>query len=186
MTSKMTIHDYTRIALMAALISISSYIAVPLPFSPVPVTAQTLAIMLCGMLLTVRQSFYTLSVYLLLGTIGLPIFAGGGSGLGIIMGPTGGFLFGFLLAAVFISLTKGDQPSLWRYGLVNAIGSLVVVNLAGVPWLAWATGMDLPQAFAVGFMPFLPGAIIKLVIATLLAWKLVPQLRWLPASQSSH
>lgn len=186
MIRKMTIHDYTRIALMATLISVSSYIAVPLPFSPVPVTAQTLAIMLCGMLFTVQQSFVTLSVYLLLGAIGLPVFAGGNAGLGVLFGPTGGFLIGFLLAAVFISSTKGDRPSLWRYGLVNAVGSLVVVNLTGVPWLAFSTGMNLSQAFAVGFMPFLPGALVKLVMATLLAWKLVPQLRFMPMGQSSH
>lgn len=183
MKSKISIHDCTRISLLAALIAVSSYIIIPLPFSPVPVTGQTLAIMLCALLLTPSQSTLTLSIYLLLGIIGLPVFAGGSSGIGVILGPTGGFLIGFLPMACFISFFKGSSPNMLRYFLVSGFSSLILLNLIGVPWLAYSAGISFSQAIALGFLPFLPGGILKLFLAVLLAWKLIPQLSFMTSNR---
>lgn len=183
MNSKISVYDLTRISLLTALIAVSSYIVIPLPFSPVPVTGQTLAIMLCALLLTPKQASLTLVVYLLIGVSGVPVFAGGASGPGVILGPTGGFIIGFIPMAFFISFFKGSSPGLIRYFIVSALGSLVVLNLIGVPWLSWSAGISLSQAITVGFWPFLPGGIFKLFVAVLMAWKLVPQLQ--PARVSS-
>lgn len=176
---KSTFHtiDYTRMSLLAALICVSSYIVVPLPFSPVPLTAQSLAVMLAGSLLSPLQTFFTLILFIILGAIGLPVFAGGASGPGYLLGPTGGYLAGFLVGAVVISLMKGNVPGILRFGLANFVGGLVVVYLIGVPRLAYVTGMSLHQAFLVGGLPFLMGDMIKVFLAAILAWRLAPHLR---------
>jgi len=177
MHTRISVYDCTRIALLTALIAVSSYIVIPLPFSPVPATGQTLAIMLCALLLTPKQATFTLITYSLIGLSGVPVFAGGAAGPGVVLGPTGGFIIGFIPMALFISFFKGSSPNLIRYFVVSALGSLVVLNLIGVPWLAWSAGISLSQAIMVGFWPFLPGGIFKLLIAVILAWKLVPQLQ---------
>jgi biotin transport system substrate-specific component len=169
--------DYTRMSLLAALICVSSYIIVPLPFSPVPLTAQSLAVMLAGSLLSPLQTFVTVMLFILLGTIGLPVFAGGASGPGVLLGPTGGYLVGFLVGAVIISLLKSNTPGILRYWIANLIGGLIVVYAIGVPWLSRVTGMTLDKAFMVGALPFLPGDLIKVFLAASLAWKLAPQFK---------
>jgi len=134
MFKKLTVMDLTMISLFTALICISSYIRIDLPFG-VPLTAQTLAVMLTGSVLAPRQAAFSLITYLLLGIAGAPIFAGGVAGLPIIMGKTGGYLIGFLVGAVVISLIKGKKSGLIRIGLANIIGGIVIINLFGAIWL---------------------------------------------------
>ncbi len=172
----LTTSDTTRISLLAALICISGYLIIPLPFSPVPATAQSLAVMLTGSLLSPLHTFVTLLLFILLGTIGLPVFAGGASGVGVLMGPTGGYLAGFLLGAVTISLLKGRKPALLRYGIANIVGGIVVVYWLGILRLSQMTGMTLNNAFVVGAVPFLAGDVIKVFLASTIAWKTVPHL----------
>ncbi len=167
---------FTRMALFTALLCISGYIMIPLPFSPVPVTAQTLVVILCGLLLPKRQALFAVTAYLLIGVTGIPVFAGGASGPGVLAGPTGGFLIGFPATALFIAHFRGHHPDCLRYSVVSALGSLVILNLMGVPWLAWSTGMNVSQAMAAGFWPFLPGGIVKLVAAVVIALRLEPHL----------
>lgn len=169
--------DYTRISLMAALISVSGYIIIPLPFSPVPITAQSLAVMVTGSLLSPVHSMAALSLYVLLGLIGLPVFAGGASGVGVLLGPTGGYLVGFVLGAVVISVLKGRKPFLYRYAFANLTGGVVVVYALGVLRLAQVTGMTLGSAFMVGAMPFLVGDVVKVFVASVIAWKTAPHIQ---------
>lgn len=177
MKSTFSTKDITRISLLAALICVSGYLIIPLPFSPVPVTAQSLSIMLTGSLLSPLHAFVTVLLFLLLGIIGLPVFAGGSSGLGILLGPTGGYLAGFVLGAVVISIVKGRKPALLRYGLANFLGGLVVVYVLGVLRLSQVTGMTLNNAFLVGAVPFLAGDMIKVFLAAVIAWKTIPHLQ---------
>ena len=177
MKKRLHTSDYTRMALMAALISVSGYLILPLPFSPVPVTAQSLAIMLAGSLLAPYQAFISVGLFILLGTIGLPVFAGGASGPGVMVGPTGGYLFGFLLGAIIISHLRGSHPGFFRFALANLAGGVIAVYLIGVPWLSQITNLSLQQAFMVGGLPFLAGDLTKVAIAAGLAWKLEPQLK---------
>ena len=177
MKSSFSISDITRISLLATLICVSGYLIIPLPFSPVPATVQSLAVMLTGSLLSPLHAFVTLLLFILLGTIGLPVFAGGSSGIGVLFGPTGGYLAGFVLGAVVISIVKGRKPDLLRYGLANLLGGLLVVYALGILWLSQMTGMTLNNAFMVGAVPFLAGDVIKVFLAATIAWKTVPHLQ---------
>ncbi len=176
MKSRLNVIDTTRISLFASLICISGYLIIPLPFSPVPATAQSLAVMLTGSLLSPLHAFVTLLLFILLGIIGLPVFAGGASGIGVLFGPTGGYLAGFLFGAVAVSLLKGRKPDLLRYGLANLIGGIVVVYLLGILRLSQMTGMTLNNAFVVGAVPFLAGDVVKVFLAATIAWKTMPHL----------
>lgn len=167
----------TVVALFAAIISISSYLSIPLPFSPVPLTLQTFAIMLAGLILAPVEAGASLGVFLLLGAIGLPVYSGGTSGVGVLFGATGGYLFGFLAGAVVISLLKGKTISFVRMLIASTIGGVVVVYAIGVPWLAAYTGMDIGQAFTVGAVPFLIGDAIKVFVAATGAVTLRKQLK---------
>lgn len=171
-TKKLTI-----VALFAALISVSSYLSIPLPFSPVPLTLQTFVIMLTGLILAPADAAMSVGVFLLLGAIGLPVYSGGASGFGTLFGATGGYLFGFLAGAVVTSLLKGKEISFVRMLIATAVGGVIVVYAIGVPWLANFTGMDLAKAFTVGAVPFLIGDVIKVVVAASAAVTLRKQLK---------
>lgn len=98
-TSRWNIHDLTQMALLVALLSVSAYIAFPIPITLVSVTAQTLFLNLTALLLDRRKAAVTVAVWILLGAVGVPVYSGGRGGLSQLFGPTGGFIFAFLLAA---------------------------------------------------------------------------------------
>lgn len=170
MFKKLTIYDLTKISLFTALLCISSYIKIDLPF--VPITAQTLAVMLAGSVLTPKQAAFSLFTYLLLGAVGAPIFAGGAAGLPVIVGKTGGYLIGFLVGAVVIALIRGKKNGLLRLGLANIIGGILVVNLFGALWLNYITGMGMSKTIMVGVLPYIPGDLIKAAAATVIGNRL--------------
>lgn len=154
------------ISMFTAVLVVLSYISIPLPFSPVTLTGQTLGIMLIGSVLASYEAVSAVVVYLLLGAVGLPVFSGGHSGLGSLFGPTGGFLFAFILGVFIISLLKGDGKKVSRLLLANLIGGVVIVYLIGVPFLAFSLKMSIAKAATVGALPFIPGDILKVVIAS--------------------
>src|SRR5690606_2034442 len=106
---KVSINEMTKISLCAALLCISSYIAFPIPFTPIMITAQTIAVNLLALVLSPAHSAISVMLFMLLGIIGLPVFAGGNSGLGALFGPTGGFIIGFLFSAIAIGYFKGKK-----------------------------------------------------------------------------
>lgn len=165
--TRSTARDLAQIAVFAALIA-----ALTLPgainVGPVPITLQTLGVMLAGALLGARKGALAVTVYVVLGLAGLPILAGGAAGLGVLAGPTGGFLLSFIPAAFAIGwLAARIRPhlKLWPLLVATVVGGVVVVYLIGVPWLAAVTGMPLDQALVVGAVPFLPGDLVKAVVA---------------------
>lgn len=166
------VYTLTKIALCITLLIVCSYLVVPLPFTPVVITGQTLAVNLIALLLTPKQTFAAIGVYLLAGLIGLPVFAGGISGPAKFVSPTGGFLIGFLAAAVLISLLKGKNNQFWRYLLVTALVGIPVINLFGVIMMSITQGVTLQAAFLSTVAPFLIGDVIKAVLASLLAFLL--------------
>lgn len=172
MKKAFTVRDLSYISLFATLIAVFGYIIIPLPFSTVPVTAQTLAVMLAGGLLPPAHAAAGVSVFLMMGAVGIPVFAGGTAGLGIILGKTGGYLVGFLAGAVLISLIKGRRPGFLRLLAVYTAGGLILVYFFGVLWLSQVTGMGMAKAFIFGAIPFIPGDIVKITIAALLTLKL--------------
>ncbi|WP_322801905.1 biotin transporter BioY [Thermoflexus sp.] len=158
-------------------------IAIPLPFTPVPITGQTLAVLLTGAALGSRRGALSMAAYVLEGSLGLPVFAGGAAGLKRLTGPTGGYLVGFI-AAAFVTGWLAERG--WdRRPLLAALAMLIgnaVIYLFGLPWLAMFLGGFLgPKgALALGLLPFIPGDLLKLFLATLLlpsAWGVVRNIR---------
>ncbi|KAB3527659.1 biotin transporter BioY [Alkaliphilus serpentinus] len=177
MFKNLSLRDITYSAVFAALICILSYVYLPIPFSTVPITGQTLGIMLAGSLLKTRQAVLSVLIFLIIGFIGIPVFAGGASGISVLMGPTGGYLIGFLIGVMVIGLLKGSKNQLVRITAANIIGGIIVVYVLGVSWLSYSTGMDLKSAFVAGALYFLIGDIVKVAIASTLAVTLNKQLK---------
>ncbi len=169
-------------SLMAALIAVGGYLVVPI--GPVPIVLQNLFVLVAALLLGSRWASAAVAVYLLAGACGLPVFAGGGGGLGHLFGPRGGYLFGFLAAAWLTGLIAeraGRRP--WLEVVAMVAGSLLIYAL-GVPWLQWMLGLDFGKAMAVGMLPFLPGDALKIVAALLIVRSVRPLLR--PATAPSQ
>lgn len=158
------------------LIALAAQVAIPLPFSPVPLTGQTLAVLLVGALLGSRRGSLAVITYLAEGFVGLPVFAGGAAGLARLAGPTGGYLIGFVLAAYVVGLLA-ERGWDRRFGTTAAamiLGNLVIYA-CGAVWLAFYVG-SLAKALSLGVVPFIPGDILKtLLAATLLplGWRMV-------------
>lgn len=177
MQKKFSVRELSYISLFATLIAVSGYITIPLPISTVPVTAQTLAVMLAGGLLPPIHAAVSLLVFLLMGAVGIPVFAGGTAGLGIIAGKTGGYLIGFVAGAFIISLLKGKKPGFLRLLAANIVGGILVVYAFGVLWLNYVSGIGISKAVIFGALPFIPGDIVKIIIAALITLKLQGHVR---------
>lgn len=177
MNRKNEFNDFIYAALFAALIAVLGLISIPLPFSPVPISGQSLGVMLAGCILSVRQTGLGLLGFLLLGAVGLPVFAGFTGGIGILFGPRGGYLLGYLIGGIVIALLKGQHNTLWRLAMANIIGGIGVVYFFGVLWLSFVTGIGLEKAVWTGALPFILGDLMKTVIATLIGAAVNKRLR---------
>lgn len=175
-------------AQLAILLAISAQIIIPLPL--IPFTAQTLAV---GVLATISDfslSNWAIGGYLLLGLVGLPVFAGGTAGVGVIFGPTGGFLWGFFLQAWIIAKARQMKfkQNLIIGNLLGALAQLII----GAIWLKLVSQLSWPAAMSAGILPFLIPGIIKGVLAALIGqlllarsihhFKCVEQSEWLDHS----
>ncbi len=138
----------------------SAYIKIPLPFSPVPITAQTMAVMACGLFLGPVGGSLTVLAYLLEGSIGLPVFAGGAAGWAVLMGPTGGYLIGFVTSAFVVGYFSEKIARMTYARLVGVLSlGTVAIFLPGLSVLAMYSGTG--SVLTLGLFPFLPGAVIK-------------------------
>ncbi len=161
-------------SLMAALTAVGAYIHVPI--GPVPIVLSTLFVLLSGLLLGSRWGLASMGLYLLVGVIGLPVFAGGKGGFAHLLGPTGGYLLGYVLAAGFTGFISERSRGLFIFDILAVlVGSLVIYSL-GVSWLKIVTQMSWVKTFLVGMIPFLIGDIIKASVALILARALRPVL----------
>ena len=157
------------------LVAISAQISIPLWFTPVPITGSTLGVLLVGAALGSRRGALAVLLYLIEGVLGLPFFAGGGAGWPVLTGPTGGYLLGFVVAAYVVGLMaeRGWDRRFWTAAMAMLVGELVIY-LFGVPWLAYFVGAG--DALPKGMFPFIPGDIVKVIIAALVlpsTWRLV-------------
>ena len=162
-------------SLMAALTAVGAYIYVPI--GPVPIILSTLFVILSGLLLGSRWGLTSMALYLLVGAIGLPVFSGGKGGFAHFMGPTGGYLFGYLFASWitgFISERSRGRMIVDIFAVI--IGSLVLYAV-GVPWLKMITQMSWTKALMVGVLPFLIGDAIKAFAVVILARSVRPILK---------
>lgn len=157
-----------RVAVFAALVIVLGTVVVPLP-GGVPITAQTLGVMLAGLVLGPRIAPLSILLVLALAAIGLPVLAGGRGGLGVFVGPTAGYLIGWIAGVVVIGLLlRTGRPTWWRIALSALVGGVLVVYAFGIPVQALVTGVPLDLTI-VSTLAFLPGDLIKVAAATLLA-----------------
>ncbi len=162
----------TKLAICVALLSISAYISIPLPFTAAMLTALTVVVNLVAFILTPKQAFLTLAVYILLGAAGMPVFVGGTAGFGKLIGPTGGFILGFLLSAPLISLLKGKVPDFKRYMFIAVFVGMPVIYLCGSISMCLVQNLDIFSTLVVAVFPFILGDIVKAGIAAYLGVKL--------------
>lgn len=181
----------TRVALMAAVVAVAAQISVPLPFSPVPFTMGVLAVILAGFVLGPRYGALALVVYLLIGAVGVPVFAQFSGGLGRIVGPTGGYLISYPFAAAIAGLAAVTFTTVGRNrGRAIATGTafgllgLLLIYALGATWLAIQSNLSPSAAFVAGVLPFIPFDIVKVVLAALLAAAVAPQLSPLAARRT--
>jgi len=161
----------------ALLIYLSALVVIPIPGNPVPITGQTFGVLLVGGALGFRRGLAAVLLYVLLGVVGLPFFAEGKGGFSIILGASGGYLVGFILAGAVV----GRLAELgWDRHLAGAIGAMAIGNaliyVIGVPWLALVAHFDATTAVQKGLVPFIVGDVLKLVLAAVVfpaAWWVV-------------
>jgi biotin transport system substrate-specific component len=176
--------DSVFIAAGAALIALSAQISIPLPFTPVPITGQTFAVLLVGASLGALCGGASAVLYVCLGIVGIPVYADGTHGWAQLTSATGGYLIGFVLAAIVTGLLAERR---WDRRFSSAIGAMltgsVVIYLCGLTWLAHELGTGLTKTLELGLYPFVPGDLFKLYVAAAalpLAWRFIgrPRRRW--------
>jgi biotin transport system substrate-specific component len=162
-------------SLLAALMAAGAYLAIPI--GPVPIVMQNMFVFLAGLLLGSRWGAASVAVYLLAGVCGLPVFAGGMGGIGRLVGPTGGYLVGYLPAVFLIGFISEKAAARIGYDVVAMICGTIVLYACGVSWLKILTGMTWAKALTVGMYPFLIGDALKIAAAALIAKALRPVVR---------
>ncbi|HKB28310.1 MAG TPA: biotin transporter BioY [Candidatus Limnocylindrales bacterium] len=168
LSERMTVRA-RHIALILAgtiLIALSAQVVIPVPGSPVPITGQTFGVLLSAGALGFRRGIAATVLYVLVGMVGLPVFAHGSHGVEIVTGATGGYLIGFIAAAAVI----GRLAELgWDRNLLGAIGAMligsVLIYAFGLPWLAYVVHLDATTTLQEGLYPYIPGDVAKLALA---------------------
>ena len=149
-------------------IGLLAQVSIPIPFSPVPITGQTIGVVLVGSLLGKRRGALSIMLYLMEGSLGLPVFANMQAGAHILIGPTGGYLFGFIISAFLMGYFKEKGLIISPINCFLAcFVSTTVILLIGSFYLSIMVG-GLNKGFAIGFYPFLIGDIIKSFICTII------------------
>jgi biotin transport system substrate-specific component len=161
-------------ALFTALLA---QVAIPVAGSPVPITGQTLAVVVTAAALGPARGVAAQALYLVLGAVGLPFYSDASGGIDVVFGATGGYLLGFLPAALLIGLAarQGQDRRVSRALLLFLAGQIVIFAV-GVPWLAVAADLSAATALEKGFYPFVFGGVVKAILAAVLlpgAWRLV-------------
>ena len=168
---KISTADLTKISMCVALCCISANIFFPLPFTPSMVTALTIFLSLAAYILTPKQTFIVVAVYLLLGVAGLPVFAGTG-GIGKLVSPSGGFYFAWLIAYPALSYLKGAEINFKRYVLMNFFVAMPITYAGGLISMILFLEVDLWQAATMAVFPFIFGDVLKTCAAAFLGVRL--------------
>ena len=179
------VSDIALVTAGAALVAVLAQVAIPL--WPVPVTGQTLAVLLVGAGLGAARGAASLTLYALLGAVGLPIYSDASSGWSVLVGPTGGYIIGFIASAAIVGwAAERSWDRGWYKPIITFIGGSIVVFAFGLPWLAFSLGQlglpnDPQSVLIAGFYPFIIGGLIKAAIAA----ALLPAL-WAAAERSQR
>lgn len=169
--------DVILVVAGAGLVALAAQVSIPLPFTPVPITGQTFAVVLVGASLGAVRGSASLSIYLAAGLLGAPVYADGRHGWEVVSGATGGYLIGFVAAAWLTGLLAERR---WDRRFSSAVAAMltgnVVIYLIGLPWLAIVLDTGLERTLELGLYPFVAGDVLKLYLAGALlpaAWRIV-------------
>ncbi len=165
------------IGLFAAILSIFAPIAIALPFTAVPISLATFAVYLCGAVLGPYLGTVSVAIYLLLGLVGVPVFSGYTAGVQKLVGPTGGYIIGYLFMAFFTGYAVRKFPKKYLGYPIGMVIGTIACYFVGTGWFMWVSGTKLSAAMSMCVYPFIPGDIIKMVAAIALAYPLNHALR---------
>lgn len=160
-----TIKKMTLVGLMTALTCVLGPFSIPLPFSPVPLSLTMLAIFFSLYVIGMKLGTLSTLLYLLIGLVGLPVFSNFSGGAGKLLGPTGGYLIGFIFMALIAGFFIDKWPNHLLLGFLGMVLGTAVCYAFGTAWLAYQNHLTLKAALAAAVIPFIPGDIIKMVIA---------------------
>ncbi|ADL50992.1 biotin transporter BioY [Clostridium cellulovorans] len=178
MNKKLSVKDITTVSLLTALLCISSYIAFVLPFTTVKFTAQTIVINITAMILKPKHSVLAMVIYISLGIVGIPVFPGGNSGVGYLFSAVGGFYIGFLVAAVIMSVIKGDKLSYLRYVIVMIVVGMPIIYLFGTIQMSYILKKDFYDTLKVAVFPFIPWDVAKCFLSAFIAIRVNKYLKY--------
>jgi biotin transport system substrate-specific component len=168
---KITLKGMIYSSMFGAVTAAGAYIIIPL--APIPITLQTLFLCLAGALLGAKLGALSQVVYVFLGIIGLPVFAGGKAGIGVLFGPTGGYLIGFIAGAYIIGkLTHAKKKPGLIWNLFSMVAGLIVIYAFGVIQLSFVAKFSINKSISVGVLPFLIGDALKIIVAALITLKI--------------
>lgn len=167
----MKVNRIVSIALMTAIICVLSPFAIMIPVSPVPISLSTFAIYITVIILGWKDGTISVLLYVLLGFAGAPVFTGFSGGVGKVLGPTGGYIIGY----VFLALIEGAFVDRARRAAIILLGMLfgtIVLYIFGTMWLMRQAGITLVAAFSAGVLPFIAGDIVKMIVALFVGIKI--------------
>lgn len=178
--SRIPVRDICLTGMFAAVTAVLAQISIPLPFTPVPISFGNLAVLIAGLLLAPRYAFFSQLTFLLVGAVGIPVFAGFRGGLERIVGPTGGYLVAYplmalLIAGLLLAFDHWLAPHLtrrrWLWRTLWMLGAMLLAMLVcytlGTAWLSHNTGNGIGETLALAVYPYVPLDLVKIVFAAL-------------------
>ncbi len=166
-TRSLTIKEITLIGLMTAITCILAPLSIPIPISVVPISFTNLAIFFTVFILGWKKGTISYLVYLLIGLAGVPVFSGFGAGIGKLFGPTGGYLFGFILMAMMAGFMIERFPGKRLMHLIGLVSGQAVAYVLGTIWLSFQLNLSLKEGLFMAVIPYLPGDALKIAAAVL-------------------
>ena len=162
---KLSTKEMVMCALFTALLCISAYLSIPTPLPMAPkITMINFVLFLIALLFPVYESTIIVLVWFLLGVVGLPVFIGGGAGVGYLVAPYGAYTWAFPIVAIVLPLIKGKTYNRVRYTIASIIG-FCIIDLVGMFYLMYSMNYNLATGFTLGFLPFVPLDLLKAVVA---------------------
>ncbi len=153
----------TKIALLVAVLIVLSQVAIPVVFSPAPISLGVVGVYLIGVFLKPKESLLAIAVYILLGAVGMPVFAGFNGGISAVFGPTGGYIFSYIIMCAFISFVRLHSKNT-AVLVVTLFISLGICYTIGTLWLAYFMEITFVSALPLGVYPFVVGDIVKILV----------------------
>lgn len=187
---KLSTKNITRIAIFAALTAVSAFFS--LPIGPVPITLQTLVVVLSGMFLGANYGAFSQLLYILIGLTGIPIFAGMQGGIAHVLKPSFGFLIGFILAAYLTGKIFESNEVTLKNSVISSLVGVFSPYLIGIPYMYFilnvymGKNLDLIQVLNMGLILFIIGDSVKVFIASVVAYKIVPMIKKMSSMEVSR